>query len=85
MRAMSASAAARRSRILATTWSGALARKPSFSSFAVVWRSSFSAAPRSFVSRLRSASTSMTPERSSSTVAPATGSDAVAWKLPPSG
>lgn len=78
MRVMSSSALASRVRIFSTTWSGALARNASFPSLPSACAFSFSAAPRSFVRRLRSAATSIVPDRSSATVAPATGRDAVA-------
>ena len=67
MRSTSSCAMVWRSRILATTWSGALDRKASLPNFAPVCCSSFSALARSFSKRLRSASTSMASEVSKDT------------------
>jgi hypothetical protein len=82
---MSSSAFASRPRIFSTTGSGAFPRNASLPSFASACAFSFSAAARSFVSRLRSAATSIVPERSSATSAPSTGRVAVAVKPSPSG
>ena len=72
---------ASRSRIFATTGSGALPRKAALPSFARACAISFSAAARSLVSRARSAATSIDPGRSSATpTAPGTARVAVAWK-----
>ncbi|ETB48559.1 dihydrofolate synthase, partial [Mycobacterium avium 11-0986] len=67
IRSLSSCASRCRSRILSTTCGGALARKSSLASLAVVDASSLWAAARSFSSRRRSAATSMLPEVSSST------------------
>ena len=62
---------------------GGLRQERLVAELGAAWAFSFSAAARSLASRLRSAATSIVPDRSSATVAPATGRVAVAVKPRP--
>src|SRR6185312_11424248 len=82
-RAISACAAASRSRLLATTAAGARSTNDGAASFRSVAVASARAAARSFSSRRRSAATSMVAAVSSSTVTPQACTDAVGANASP--